>query len=386
MKVTGTVLHLLDSSVRNRWIEEIYAHADRERWPIAVASLRPSGALQERSEALGIPTFSLEAASRRSYPRATGRLRRHLALLRPAILHSHQADPTLVALLATLGGARPARIYTRHQQPGFFELAPIPAWKRFAHVGLDRLTTRAAKAVIAPTAAVAREAIARGAPPDRVHQIPLGYELGAIAPDPGKVVRLREELGLNGRLSGVTVGRLAWEKDHETALRAWALVGRSRAGAILLVVGEGPRRAPLERLARELGIADVVRFIGQRSDVPALLTAADVVIHTSLTESTGQVLLEALAVGRPLVSTPVGAVAQYLRDRVHCLVVPFRDPVATAAAIDRVASDPALGHRLGAAGRAAVLEVFDIRRMVRAYEALYASVVGTDEGLRSTTQ
>lgn len=386
--MTGTVLHLLDSSARNRWLEEIFAHADRARWPIVVASLQLSGPLQQHAATLGIPSFSLEAASRRAYPRAVLRLRRYLGAHPTAIIHSHQADPTLVSLLATVGRRRPLRVYTRHQQPGFFDLAPLAAWKRRGHVELDRVTTRAADAVIAPTAAVADEAIARGARQGSVHEIPLGYELRAIAPDPGLVARLRDDLRLNGRLSGVCVGRLAWEKDHETTLRAWAEVRRTHPAAILLVVGDGPRRADLERLSAELGIGDGVTFVGHRSDVPALMAASDVVIHTSLTESTGQVLLEALALGRPLVSTPVGVVGQYLRDGVHCVVVPFGDSVAAAKAINRIAADPEMARGLGDAGRAVVLDVFDIDPMVRAYEAVYDSLLEDDDklGLRSTTQ
>src|SRR5258707_13421546 len=140
-------------------------------------------------------------------------------------------------------------------------------------------------------------------------------------------------------------------------------------GRALLAGGESTwRQAELEQLARQLGVADRVTFLGQQeAALPALYQACDVFVLPSIerSEAFGIVQLEAMAAGRPVVSCDVGTgVAWVNQNEVTGLVVPPRDPDRLAAALNRLLDDPALRERLGQAGRERVRKEFTLARMV----------------------
>ena len=143
------------------------------------------------------------------------------------------------------------------------------------------------------------------------------------------------------------VGRLAAQKGVATLLDAVPLL-RTRAAVVL--VGDGPQRAALERQAGHLG-PDRVHFQGfvPHAEVPAWLTAADVLVLPSIYEELGSVLLEAMAAGLPVVASAVGGIPDALGDAGR--LVPPSDPVALAAAVDELLDDPALAAELGEAAR-----------------------------------
>jgi glycosyltransferase involved in cell wall biosynthesis len=140
--------------------------------------------------------------------------------------------------------------------------------------------------------------------------------------------------------------------DNETALRAFAIVARSYPAARLVIAGSGPSRAALEQLARELGLADLVRFTGRvdNAGMAALYQDADLMLNPSTIDNMPNSLLEALASGVPVISTNVGGVPYMVEDGVTALLVPPRAPEAMAAAMLRLLAEPALAARLRAAG------------------------------------
>jgi glycosyltransferase involved in cell wall biosynthesis len=140
-------------------------------------------------------------------------------------------------------------------------------------------------------------------------------------------------------------------------------------------VGDGERRAALEALAAELGLADRAHFLGWRRDLPAVYADLDVVCLTSLNEGSPVALIEAMAAGRPVVATAVGGVPEVVQDGVSGLLVPPRDPAALAAAIAGLLAEPARAAALGRAARAAVYPRYSSQRLVRDIEALYARLL-----------
>ncbi|HEY7972204.1 MAG TPA: glycosyltransferase family 4 protein, partial [Xanthobacteraceae bacterium] len=140
--------------------------------------------------------------------------------------------------------------------------------------------------------------------------------------------------------------------DIATALRAFAIVAGRHAEARLTVAGSGPDRDMLEQLARELGIAEHVRFTGRldNAELPALYRTASVVVNASLVDNMPISLLEAMASGVPIVSTKVGGIAQMVEHEVTALLVPPKEPVAMANAILRLLGDRQLALRLRTAG------------------------------------
>lgn len=170
----------------------------------------------------------------------------------------------------------------------------------------------------------------------------------------------------------ITVGRYAEQKDHATLLRAFAIVHRNRA-ARLVLVGQGPLRAQLEALASELGVSDSVLFTGWQPNPFAWLARADLFVLSSRYEGFGNVIVEAMACGLPVVSTdcPSGP-REILRDGDAGMLVPVGDVPALADAMTAVLSDRDLSDRLVAKSAARAPD-FDISVIGPRYAALLRS-------------
>ncbi|HWI14153.1 MAG TPA: glycosyltransferase family 4 protein, partial [Burkholderiales bacterium] len=142
-----------------------------------------------------------------------------------------------------------------------------------------------------------------------------------------------------------------------------------------VIVGEGPLKGRMQQRIAELGIADRVDFLGWRFDVPDLMSQFDVFALASLRESFGLVYLEAMACRCPVVAARVDGVPEVVSDGETGILVPPASPAELARALCRVLSDEATRKRMGAAGRRRVVDLFDVRRMAAAYEALYARLL-----------
>ncbi len=181
--------------------------------------------------------------------------------------------------------------------------------------------------------------------------------------------RLRDELPGVGEELLVAVGRLAEQKDYPNLLRAMIELGERRGSTRLVVVGEGEQRGTLELAIARLGLTDRVFLVGNRPDVPAVLSAADVFVLPSAWEGLPLVLLEAMAVGAPIVATDVGDVGGVVGET--AAVVPPGDHRALAGAIATLLDDPEEAARLGSSGRARVRERHNSRVWVDRLRGVY---------------
>jgi glycosyltransferase involved in cell wall biosynthesis len=207
-------------------------------------------------------------------------------------------------------------------------------------------------------------------PAERVWAIPNGVDTDRYCPTSGDV-ELRRRLGIppSAPLAGI-VAVLRPEKNHEMFLRVAAQVRQEVPDAHFLVIGDGPRRAELEALSAQLGLSQCVHFVGKRPDVPELLNLLDVFVLTSRMEANPVSILEALAVGKPVVATRVGSIPETVIDDQTGYLV---DPTDEAGMADRIAKlllDPARAQRFGAAGRRNVVKNWSVDRMVTGYEEL----------------
>jgi glycosyltransferase involved in cell wall biosynthesis len=165
-------------------------------------------------------------------------------------------------------------------------------------------------------------------------------------------------------------------KDQATLLRGFALAAPQLPGVDLLMVGDGPLRADLENLAAELRVADRVKFLGIRSDIPAVMRAADAFALTSVSEAASLTLLEAMASALPVVATNVGGNMELARPDREGLLFPRGDAAGCAAALVRLFTEPELAAKLGGAGRSRALERYQLSRTVEEYYKLYQMVTG----------
>ena len=166
------------------------------------------------------------------------------------------------------------------------------------------------------------------------------------------------------------LGRLDFQKGFDVMLRALVDVPEAR----LVVVGDGPERAALERLAKELALAERVRFEGWREDARRYLTTFDVFVLPSRFEGFPLAIVEAMLARLPVVAANVGSVAEAVADGETGVLVPPEDPAALASAVRRVLDDPEGRARMGDRGRRRAL-AFTPAAMARAYEAVYEEVL-----------
>jgi glycosyltransferase involved in cell wall biosynthesis len=141
-----------------------------------------------------------------------------------------------------------------------------------------------------------------------------------------------------------------------------------------MLVGDGPERARLEALRDSLGLQRVVTFAGWQADVAPWLASFDVFVLPSRGEHFGRVLVEAMALGKPVVATDAGGVPEIVRDGETGLLAPPADPAALAAAVARLVEDAAQRARLGEAGRRRAADEFSLERHRDALRALYQEV------------
>ncbi len=173
----------------------------------------------------------------------------------------------------------------------------------------------------------------------------------------------------------LAVGRMFREKRFDRFLAALALARRVSPAVRGVIVGDGPEWPDLRRRAHELGLLpDGVQFPGRRNDVPALLCKADMLVLTSDHEGCPNVVMEAMAARRPVVTTPAGDAGVLVEDGVSGYVVPFDDIEAMARAMVRLAESPELRRRFGEAGRRRVEEAHNFDglagRLIAAYEGI----------------
>jgi glycosyltransferase involved in cell wall biosynthesis len=173
-----------------------------------------------------------------------------------------------------------------------------------------------------------------------------------------------------------TVGHLAGHKGHRYLLEATRELLQAEPDIRVAIVGDGALRQELEAQAARLGIVEQVYFAGFRRDVPALIRGFEIFVFPSTHEGTPNSVLEAMALGKPVVATRAGGTAEIVQDGITGLVVSPRDPTALAHALLYLLRHPEQGKRFGMAGRKRVEEHFTIEHMagstLQAYHRILA--------------
>ncbi len=294
------------------------------------------------------------------------RLRRLIVDGEWAVVHAH--SPLLAAAARTVirsmpSCRRPAMITTEHNE-----------WHTFATP--TRLVNTLTAAVDDVTFAVSestRRSMTRRAA-DRAVTLHHGVDVGAIAALRSSRDEVRDELGLAPDAFVVgTVANYRAQKDYPNLLRALRTAVDSGSAVRLVAVGQGPLADEVSRAVTELGLDDAVVLTGHRADAARVMSAFDVFTLASFHEGLPVALMEAFALGLPVVATAVGGVADVLRDGHDALLVPARDHRALADAWCRVHDDPALRERLAERSLRRSTE-FDVRGSVAVIEDRYRTL------------
>ena len=358
-----------------RYLELFARHLDRDRFTLDVVAPAP-GPLCARLEALGVSVHVVDLGALvnlGAVAALAGRLRR----LAPDVVQSHGARSNVYTRIAGRLAGVPAVVSTIHNSLGDY---PVSRPRLALYRALDRLTIPLAARVVCVAAELTRDYVARATV---IHN---GIDLDDFDPQALATARgeLRQSLGLQGVAVVGFLGRLTPQKDPLTFVRLLAALRRTRGDVQALVVGDGPLRGEVEEAARALGVAAACRFLGERSDVPAVLAAMDVVALTSQAEGFPFVILEAMAAERPVVATAVNGVPEVVEDGVTGRLAPPGDIGALTRATLDVLADADTARRIGQAGRRLVAERFTAQRMVADTQELYLRLLSTVPSVAAT--
>jgi glycosyltransferase involved in cell wall biosynthesis len=335
---------------------------DPDRFTVSLVSLRGRDVSDDTLDALGVDVSYLHKSK---FDPAT-----YTALLKETdrraadVLHLHGYGATTFGRLVAARRKLPVVLHEHAN------LTDTPWFQKVA----DRLLAPATDLAIAVSRSTADFVTgARLMPPERTKLVYLGVPLEEFSRtrSADEVREARRALGIPDDVFAIgTVTRLMPSKGNEYLVEAVRSVVDRVPSARVYIAGEGELQAELEARARSLGLGDRLTFLGFQRDVAQVLSAFDLAVFPSLWEGTPLTVLEALAMGKPIVSTDADGLQDVLTDGTDAVMVPRRHATALADAIVRLAGDSAERQRLGANARQTGA-AYDIDRFVRKMERLY---------------
>ncbi|HEV8724274.1 MAG TPA: glycosyltransferase [Candidatus Binatia bacterium] len=375
------VLHLintLSTGGAEMHLLTLCRYLKRQNVEIVVACLRErvkdSRSLRLDFEEEDIRVINLQADSRYD-SFFLGKIARVLRAERPDILHTHLPR-------ADFAGA-----FARVFHPELVWVCSVHAiysedWSGRWSLPLFNLLWRRADVMLCISHAVRDWLVGRGMPPDKTRVIHYGIEPEKFSESR---VNLREQWGLNDHAVIGSIGRLEPGKGHDFLIQAMPELCKRVPSARLLIAGHDPwgYGATLRQLIDRLGLGEKVRLVGFQNDIVAFLSALDVFAFASSSEGFGQVLVEAMAMGKPVVASRIPPLTEIVVDGETGLLVEPGKPAAFAAALSQLLSDPVGRQRMGRQGRERVQRYFTAERMAVETISLYEEACGQISQLRS---
>lgn len=339
-----------------RFLLRLLRNLPREVVEPTVVSLLPAGELAEQIRDSGVPVISL-GVRRATAGLAVLQLRRIVTGSQWDLVHSILVHANLMTRLARLGLSIPLVSSVRVAERG-----------RLWQLRAEQLTWRLSDVIVAVSEGVARFLQRRGVPETRIAIIPNSVDTAELERAP---VVPRSELGIPDHVPLLLfVGRLHRQKGVDVLLRAFAGVLCRCPTAWLLIVGEGPERRQLGELAQELGVARQIRWSGKTANVWGIMKGADVLVLPSRWEGMPNVVLEAMALGVPVVATRVEGVTELLSHGGGVTVPPEDADALTEAIVGLLERGPECLGRLGEAAQQYVRR-FTPEREAQCYLDLY---------------
>jgi glycosyltransferase involved in cell wall biosynthesis len=361
IKVLQLLVHLPVGGAENM-VAALAASLDPEIFQVQVATIGPPGPVGEELAKEGRPVISLGLDIRRTPAWSIlMAVRGLLRDLQPDILHTHLYHPNLYGRLASLGLDLKGIVATVHN---------IYKSVKFHRRMLNCLLGRVSDYVVVFSPQV-RQDVQRydWIPAGRIRMISPGVRVEDLQVKE-RMAEARRRLGVKGFCIG-TVSRLEEQKGHAYLLAAIARIRPEIPDLTLLLVGDGEKRASLERQVWDLGLTEAVRFLGTRRDVPRILRSLDLYVQPSLWEGIPLTLLEAMGAGVPAISTRVGRAAEVIQDGENGSLVPPGDVPALALAILKAYRHPEWRRQWQETGERTIREKYSLNHMVRQFADIF---------------
>lgn len=355
-----------------RQLLELVKGLDKNCFKPVVLTLKPGGPMErEFREVPQVEVLSLDRRGKYDLLgvfKVWGILRR----MKADVVQPFLTPATFFGLLPALLSRTPVKIVTERAGPG---ARNARLGYRF-YLKAEDLLTRFADWSVANSQAGREYLIRRGINPARIRVIYNGINLSRLTADKEGVQKVRRRLDVppDGKVVGM-MARLFPVKNHAMFLQAAALINQVIPDTRFALVGDGPLRSQLEDMNQELGLASKVTLFGEQRDVGTYLSAFDIAVLTSDTEGCSNALIEAMALGKPIVATDVGGNREVVNHGETGLLVPRDDPEALAEAIITLLRDTDTAHAMGQRAKDWVVTQFSLERMIHEYQSLWVETI-----------
>ena len=324
------------------------------------------GDMPARVETVGTRVHRMPLTTKWSFAAHIPQLARLVRKRRPDLVHLHGQFAGSLGQIALGLAGRPKNVYFV-QWPSYLD--DVGSWSRFRNQAAEKMSCFGATAVVCVSDHDRREFIARRL--CRAEKLRVIHNAFTHEAKPSRPPFSGE------RPTVGFIGRLVDQKGCEYLLQAAPAILQAHPDARFLLVGDGPERARLESMARELDIDNAVVFTGYQADPAAMIEAMDIVVMPSIYDPFPLVTLEAMILGRPVVGAAVGGIPEAVEDGRTGVLVPSRDPAAIAREVNGLIENPETSVAMGAAGRQSAQARFSPQVISAQFADLYRELLST---------
>lgn len=354
------IVPTLDRTGTTKQMSLLACGLPRQQFDVHVCTLGREGPPPGDLAAADVPVTAIGSRWRID-PAACWRLRRHVARLRPELIHTWLTAANLYGYAAARAcGVRRLVVSQRSMDP----------WDRWLALAAERYVARRSDRVVVDCQGVCDMCVRRGLPSEKILVIPPGVATAESSSTTRR--QLLDELGLpqGSRLIG-SVGRLLRRRRLKDAIWSADLLKVIRDDVHLLIIGDGPHRDRLHRFRDHVRVREKAHFLGVRGDVSRLMAHFDAFWSTGSGQGQPVAIMEAMAAGVPVVAADVPGNRDLVVHDTTGYLAPVHDRAAFAALTEKLLNDASLSQRLGQAARERIQQQFGVERMVDRYVELY---------------
>ena len=369
------VIDALEFGGGERGFSQLSTGLNKERFKTYLAA-HPGSKLEEMAKRENVPFFPIDMDRKANF-KTIAQLSRIINQNRIHIVHSMGARADFFARMAVRKLPGTSLVCTVAMPVEGFDIGFI---RKIVYKIADRFSSRYVTQFIAVSKAIKEQLVRRrNIHSDRITVVYNGVELDQYNQSMNASEKIRHSLGITDDYPIIgSIGRLVYQKGYFHFLQAAKQVYEQKKYVRFVIVGHGPEEDNLKSMAKSLGISHVCTFAGLRRDVPELLSAFDVFVLSSVLEGLPRVVIEAMAMGRPIVATDIDGVREELEEGVTGLLVPPENSDALAKSIIHLLVDKDKSFQMGINARRVAEEKFGVDIMLKKVEKVYEELLPLD--------
>lgn len=361
------IIPTLDQGGAEKQLCLLVANLDRAQFEPHVVVLTHSGPREKELLAHGVPVHHIGKRGKFD-PFAYWRLKRQLVDLSPDVVHTWLFAANSYGRVAARAAKVPAIVAGERC---------VDPWKGWWQLAIDRWLLKSTQAVVTNTSAITQFYAQQKFPVDRFVVIPNAVDVPTRARLTRDQVFERLSIPPRDRLI-LAIGRLWPQKGYRDLIWAGELTRQAYDSVWFVIVGDGPERARLQHYRDQTRTEEVIRFVGERTDANELLSGADLLWNGSLYEGQSNTILEAMALGIPVIATDIPGTRDLVEHERTGYLYPVGDAAGLTRLTNRLLTTPDLATAMGSAARERVKDHFSIETMVQRHSELYKRLCRTE--------